>query len=428
MVKSQKLFYTGGGLPPNYSNYIIRHADQDAICSLINNDKFIFISAPRQIGKTSLLNRVSAELKRMGWLCPTIDLSTFRNLDEPTWYHCLGKQIVEGCKIENLQFSLENQQHFRSFLLDDIGLKKSAQSIKLALIFDEIDGLLDLNFREVFLSTLRDIYQIRYSYSGKFLAAFAGSIDPKVLIQGPTSPFNIADEISLNDFTPGESNKLTTNLGKLDVEVIGNVHDEIYQWASGQPHLTQRICEIIENMVRNKEITTITPEVVDNVIHSFILSPCALDSNVSHVQNEVTRLTSYPSDLWKKLVRGETVTSTSNGYYALALTGAVAEGKNGNVKIRNKIYISALKPILVSETNYLFKFGVSIKNVLGFARPIGNFFFDIFGRSVPKESLSPIILGWVIVIFIIIIAVGFVSVDTAVNAFKDAWRFFFPVK
>jgi adenylate cyclase len=72
-MKNQLIFYTGGGLFPDYPHYIVRRADQDAMRSL-NDGKFIFVNAPRQMGKTSLLNRIGAKLELQGWLCSSVDL------------------------------------------------------------------------------------------------------------------------------------------------------------------------------------------------------------------------------------------------------------------------------------------------------------------------------------------------------------------
>lgn len=341
-MRPEPIFSTGGALAPDYPHYVLRQADQDATLA-IEKGKLIYVIAPRQMGKTSLLRRLAVSLENQGWYCCFADLATLRNLERPRWFQHLGNMIASASEIDASPSRLEDQQDFRSFLLRDIGLGLSLNPIKIALFFDEVEGLLGLDFSDEFLMTLRDLYQQRDSYVGQLLIAFAGSADPETLVKDPIiSPFNVAEEIVVDDFTTAESMTLTSNLTDLGIPVVEAVHSHIYEWAAGQPHLTQRICEIIESWAKTQKITSVSIDVVDRSVHTGLLAPRNRDKNVKHVLGEIAELRSNPAELWQRLLRDEPVYSTEAGFYALFLTGAVAEAPDGRVKIRNPIYERAV--------------------------------------------------------------------------------------
>jgi hypothetical protein len=342
VMEPQRLFYSSGALMPDYPYYVQRQADRLALVAMRDN-KLVYTIAPRQMGKTSLLKRLALYSEEQGWTCCHIDLATFSNLEPPKWFQHLGERIGRACGKDTISSPLQDQQDFRTFLLYEIGLKQSHQPVSLFMFFDEVEGLLEFDFSDEFLMTLRELYQQRDSYSGnKLLIAFAGSVDPDTLVKNPDiSPFNIAEKIDLDDFSEVESLTLTSNLTKLQLRVAGEIHQHIYSWTSGQPYLTQRICEIIAGWAEGHEITEITTDSVDRAV-AVLLSPRTRDKNVKHVMNKIASLQSFAASMWRRLLASEPVCSTEAGFYALYLTGAVVEAPDERVKIRNRIYQQAL--------------------------------------------------------------------------------------
>lgn len=343
-MKSQLLFHTGGALPSDYLPYVVRQADQTA-SRAVARGRLVYTIAPRQMGKTSLLKRLAEGLKGRGWCCCFVDLATLKNIERVGWFRRLGETIARAVQMGTILSPLEDQQDFRTFLLDEVGLGRSFNPIRVALFFDEVEGLLGLDFSDEFLMTLRDMYQQRDTYPGQLLIAFAGSVDPETLVKDPTiSPFNVAEEITLNDFTTEESLGLTSNLTKVKdgICVDGAVHSQIYDWTAGQPYLTQRVCEIVEGWIETGKITSVSTDTVDEVVCKDLLAPRRLDKNIKHVLGETVNLKSLPAGLWNRLLAGEPVYSSEAGFYALYLTGAVAEAADGRVRIRNRIYERAL--------------------------------------------------------------------------------------
>lgn len=329
---TKSIFYTGGALLLDSPCYIERQADQRVI-HLVKNEKLIYIRGTRQMGKTSLLKRLSSHLEKQGWLSCIINCAKFKRFG---WFQELGKLIAPD-ELDKNCTPLKSPQDFQMFLFYKVGLKDPHNSIKLSLFFDEVEGLLKLDSSDEFLMTLRDMYQFREPYKDKFRMGFAGTADPQMLIKNPAlSPFNTVQEIKLDDFTDTECRTLTEHLTELGVPIVDNVHTHIYAWTSGHPHLTQRICEIIEDRVKEQILSKISPDIMDEVIQTEIIAKD--DSNIKHVRKEVARLESDPDKLWKRLLAGEIVDSTAIGSYSLDLTGAVKKSPDGHFEIRNQLY------------------------------------------------------------------------------------------
>lgn len=342
-MDQERLFYTGGAIPPIHSCYVERMADYE-VAQILQNNGIVYIIAPRQMGKTSLLIRLQAKLKLRGWSCCRVDLATLKGLGQQKWFQKLGSRIGQACGIAEMPVRIEDQQDFRDFLLDTIGLAQPNTNIKLALLLDEAEGLLGLEHSDAFLMTLRDLYQSRYDYPGQLLLMFTGAIDPDVLVKDPTiSPFNVAHEVALTDFGADESEALSLRLGDLGLPVEKEVHQRIHFWTSGQPYLTQRLCQTVESWVESRNLTTVTPSVIDDAVHQGLLHPEHEDKNIKHVKSSIGRLSPHASALWLRLRSEQSVSSSEPGYYALYLTGVAIRDREGQVRIRNRVYSEALK-------------------------------------------------------------------------------------
>lgn len=340
-MNKKPVFYTGGAIPPDHPCYVERMADRE-VTRILQNDGIAYIIAPRQMGKTSLLIRLEARLKLRGWSCCRVDLATLKGLSQQKWFQDLGRRIARACDID-MQARIEDQQDFRDFLLDTIGLARSSANVKLALLLDEVEGLLGLDHSDPFLMTLRDLYQSRYDYPGQLVLMFTGAVDPNVLVKNPTiSPFNVAHEVALADFNADEGEALTLRLRNLGVSVEKDVDQRVYSWTSGQPYLTQRLCEIVETWVESQNLAEVTPSIIDDAVHQGLLHPEHEDKNIKHVKSSIGRLSSHASALWLRLRSGQSVFSTEPGYYALYLTGVVTRDREGQVRIRNRVYEEAL--------------------------------------------------------------------------------------
>jgi hypothetical protein len=291
------------------------------------------------MGKTSLLNHLLPEIRTAGWKCARIDLANFTGLKKRTWFARIGDELGErlGCKP---QHRVRDALDFKSYLKDQV-LVPSSSELRLALFFDEIGGLISYSFSESFLAVLRALYNERDDYSPHcLLVGFAGAVDHRSLIKDPyQSPFNVARNITLDDFTPKESRNLTSHLDNGSHVPLGDgVHECIYDWTSGHPYLTQFVCQRLEERAFLGRLEAITCAEVDRVVKETILGPQSEDLNVDHVRSQVDGLGGVPASLWQRVISGKTVNALDEGYPTLYLTGAVTAREDGSVVIRNRIY------------------------------------------------------------------------------------------
>jgi hypothetical protein len=335
------LFQAGGALPADHPSYVERSADRQTVQEA-QRGNYLCITAPRQVGKTSLLNRLAAQVDQWGWRCCRIDLTKFLNFEKAEWFEKLGRKLGQELRCAP-ERPLQNQIDLEEFLLRQFGLAHERRA-RLALAFDEIGALRDCSFSDEFLGTLRALYNHRDGYPGRLVIAFAGAVDTDTLVSNPDiSPFNVSTKIQLDDFTPEETRQLTCRLDDLGVIVEDAVHDCIYEWTSGQPYLTQFVCKTLGDWVGSGRISTISPDGVKQVVQESLCCPRPRDNNLGHIRRAIRDLREPAASLWNRLIAGEVVSAHEPGYYALYLTGAVTDTPYGDVRIRNRIYQQALQ-------------------------------------------------------------------------------------
>lgn len=344
------IFVAGGALPARHPTYVERQADQDALRAALNAE-YLHIIAPRQIGKTSLLKRLAAMLQEIGWRCAYVDLSTLMDFPKAAWYAEIGRILASSLTPGYIP-TITNQVDLRYYLLDQALPWSNSQRL-VALFFDEVEGASKAHdtdgtvFSDTFLMTLRNLYIQRDSYQGSIVVALAGATNPSELVKDPNiSPFNVGQEIELDDFSSNEIRGLTGRLTELGLPVEEDAHSAIYAWTKGHPYLTQRLCIELETGVHRGAISAITSDAVTQVVEKIFLNPSnplQRDKNLRHVAKMIQGLTTPAAQIWNRLCSGQSPSLTELSdfaYVELYLTGAV-KTQAGHLMIRNRIYEKA---------------------------------------------------------------------------------------
>ncbi len=278
-----KFFNTAGLCTPD-KHYMVdplkRLTDME---SLIDNELYFMIHAPRQSGKTTYLHALTQKLNRDGkYIGVVVSFEeagyksiTVKEANEALIdcvYRAALKQIPASerpkkGKARNLKVYLEEWCE--------------NQVKPIVLLIDEIDALLD-DVLVAMLRQLRDGYQSRPKHfpSSIALVGLRDIRDYRAQAKegrkslGTASPFNIkSDSLVLNDFKKEEVFELldqhTRATGQ---EFPSAAKEEIYRLANGQPWLTNALArQIVEKILKNDYSQKITLEIVTEAKKELIL-------------------------------------------------------------------------------------------------------------------------------------------------------------
>jgi WD40 repeat protein len=342
-------FVAGGNVQAGDGYYISREADGQLL-ELCKTSKFANVLAPRQLGKTSLVNHTAECLFEQGIQFVIIDLSPLgkRSTEEIVWYGNLLHEIGEQLEI-NFDFDEWKKKY------DDLGATKMLElflrdlvlsQIKepVVIFLDEIDSTINLTFKDDFFAAIRHFYQLRTQHPEFHRLSFVliGVATPSDLISDTArTPFNLGERVSIKDFSLEEALPLAKGF-ELPDEHAREVLGWVMKWTNGHPYLTMRLCKIV---AEKKRQSWTAGEINKLVEFTFLGEEGVKDNNIQFVSKMLLEripaevepgelLVNY-QDVW----RGKSVTDNEYSIIKshLKLSGIVHE-VNGFLKVRNEIY------------------------------------------------------------------------------------------
>lgn len=347
-MHASPFFQAGGTVSSTSVCYITRVCDKSALETIFSR-RYLTILGPRQVGKTSLLFKLQAILKRRSIPCAVVDLSTLQDGEKSEiasrWYNLLAAQLHHQFRESEAEIYQENMVYdlpsFVSFLNSFevvSGPKKRA-----VIMFDEAAAV-PVALKSQFFSRLRALFNNRPNPKAeaatRFDFVFAGAFYPSALVTETTvSPFNISNEVRVPDFQRHEVDILFQGLAPLGLEQ--EAADEIWKAAGGHPFLTQKMCQ---NLAHNCQGIITLGDVQDQ--KNDILQHDA------HLQNVVRRLDESPAEvelIRRVIVKREKVRVNPNVNAVAAqleMIGALTVGPDGFARVRNGIYGSLLRSYL----------------------------------------------------------------------------------
>jgi len=341
-----RVFQAGGAIPPDSPTYVERDADK-LVLLRVQQMEYVHIVVARQMGKTCLLYRLASRLPPDQYQPVWVDLAGIAGLEMSRWYEAVGEEIGRRLTPASMP-RLSDQKDLQDYLLNL--MQAIAGTRNVVVILDEIDSTRGLHFSDGFFSALRTLYNRRVEEPSLRHLTFimVGATDPRRLIKDPNlSPFNVGEEVRLEEFTAEETRRLTDNLSLVGIEADEATHARIYWWTSGQPYLTQRVCATLEDWHTLRGLKRATPELVDRAVEEAILSPEANDSNIAHIKARLELAPGARAYL-QRIFEGEVIPFEPNGAVngrlaELYLIGVVKKGPEGNTVVRNRIYEETLR-------------------------------------------------------------------------------------
>jgi tetratricopeptide (TPR) repeat protein len=235
--------------------YVKRNADNQILKIIREMLRPGYVSVARQMGKTNLLQNAKRELNDDKYHTIYIDLSSSKFESSRQYFHYIVDTIIEvnydilrsaaaiiGERRKNSSVSaaVEHDRELRAILKSLPG--------NLVIILDEVDALAKASFSDEIFAQIRSTYFMRETHEilERLTYILSGVIEPTKLIKNKeNSPFNIAEQIYLDDFSYDEFTEFIDN-SKLDIN--DSLRDEIYSWTNGNPRITFEICSALEDI------------------------------------------------------------------------------------------------------------------------------------------------------------------------------------
>jgi hypothetical protein len=331
-------FITQGPVDPESSLFVGRRAELNRIANWVKVNSCVgCVAGARQTGKTTLLQRACREYG-CRYTFVAVDLQAIEGAGVSECLTYIASEIAEcvpGASGRTLSEPASSQT-FLSFLRE---VAASTSAVRIAITLDEFGALPDD-------TAVKLAHTIRAAFTNRNLKVelkrycfiLAGALDLRRIIAGRNSPLkNVTQSIYVPDFTLAEVADLLRAAGFPEPEAYS---EDICTWTNGHPYWTQllasRIADSDGTLRPRGRAETITEELL-----------ATEDTNIPHLLHALED--GHALDVLRGLLKGESVVfSRSDPSIAeLELIGAV-RNENGNCRIRNRIYETALSRALRS--------------------------------------------------------------------------------
>lgn len=342
--KKSDFFVVGGPLKAKALSYVERPADNELFDRAMAS-KFAYVLTCRQMGKSSLMNRTAQRLKENGVRTTRIDLTRIGTVQIETWYLGLLAELTRQLRLStdpetwwNKHAWLGPVQRFTTFLREVVLAEIEEQVV---IFIDEIDTTLKLNFSDDFFAAIRAIYNARDEEPilDRLNFILLGVASPPDLIKdNARTPFNIGEEVILQDFSPTDAAVLQDGLEVAHPGQGQAIFAHVYEWTHGHPYLTQRLCKEISEAKQkswtNKEI--------DQLVEKFFLSEKSRkEANLQFIQNKILNHPQRRQLLqeYRKIYNGKKIKDNAQSplHNQLKLAGLI-KTEDGYLQVRNQIY------------------------------------------------------------------------------------------
>lgn len=346
IANSSGFYVVGGTMGPDSQSYVVRDADEELYQGLLANE-FCHVLTSRQMGKSSLMLRTAARLRKAGIGVAALDLTGIgTNLTPEQWYSGLIVQMADRLDMETelLDFWWDNvalgpMQRWISAMRKVVLPLRAG---RLAIFVDEIDAVASLNFStDEFFAGIRECYNLRNEDAdiNRLTFCLLGVVNPTDLIRDTrTTPFNVGRRIELTDFQEAEALRLASGLGRSDAENHAMLRRILY-WTNGHPYLTQRLCQAVAESGGRADIGNID----ESIERMFVSKQAqAYDDNLIFVRERLLRSDADVTallNLYARVRRRKKVADDdAQPLVSMLRLSGVTRPEGGVLRVSNRIY------------------------------------------------------------------------------------------
>ncbi|MDI6793950.1 MAG: AAA-like domain-containing protein [bacterium] len=338
----------------------------------IDQGRYFTIFAPRQMGKTTFLEEVVSNINQDDYyLGINIDFERYRPFSEEKFYTTLHREFCKAISTRlsdincpsgesiSREISEEKVIDNDTFFLFVEKLGGLIPDKKLVLLIDEFDAV-SIEITGNFLYTLRDMYlkRRREKAFSIYSIGLVGVKNIRELNFGSTSPFNIATQVKLENFTIEQCYELINQyIEETGQEFKEETIEKIYFETGGHPFLVNRLCAIlVEDVVRDK--TKPLPHkdlqsALDTLLKEHNTNFDSLKNNARKYEEAVKDILFTSKDIEYR--------PHSEANEKLIMYGIIKED-NGQCEISNPVYKKVLLQYFSPErieSEYLFPNGIT---------------------------------------------------------------------
>jgi hypothetical protein len=310
----------------------------DKVINGIIRGDYWAVLGPRQIGKTTFLNQVRHAFTNAYYIYCNFSMN---HPDESDFYRWLMEEFFNAVPSKERNPAsqkwkdnpgVEFFNFLKKFTPDD-------DSKMIILLFDNIDRL---PFLKTFLHLWRIVFHERYHKKvlSRYAVIITGSLDLIAQTIGSTSPFNIAENLYLEDFSHDDSERLIQQpLTQLNLKIKKEAKEKLMVLLSGHPQMMQHACYILTGNAIDSN-RTITAEDIDKAAESLLEINSTLEILRQDLKNNDQLET-----LLNQLIDGQEKKYYLNKEFSLSGAGPIVERKS-YCAIRNKLYEKLVKNML----------------------------------------------------------------------------------
>jgi len=258
--------FCAGGPIPKKGYYVLRDRPEiEEIMDKVEKGRYFVIYAPRQVGKTSLIQEVVQKLADDSEYLPLyLTFQDFgRRMNEEEFYRQLARILLREISValkgkrdkENYRLEVEIGECRSDWLFTEF-LETLHKQIPyhLCLFIDEFEDI-PPDVLDGFLRTLRGIYLRKQRDESYNILHSMGVIGVRSINQmtfaRTSSPFNIHESISISNFTTEQVRELlmqySSETGEIfSREVMGFIADK----TDGQPYLVNLVAKILTTEIK----------------------------------------------------------------------------------------------------------------------------------------------------------------------------------
>lgn len=344
MIRKIPYEYKGPLEPIKHERVCISRTDQvNEVIAGIETGEYWTILGPRQIGKTTFLRQIQEAYKDAYYIYFNlqIELKT-----EENFYQWLIEEFEEAIPAEDIPAKEENHHEPARKFFNFLKRFKPTQDKKIILLLDEIEGS---PYLKDFLNIWMTVYHKRYNIKAleKYCVVIAGSVDLIGLTMGPKSPFSIAKNLYMKDFSHEESGKLIDRpFAEMGINITPGAKEKLIFDISGHPQMLQQTCSILADLALHQGKNTIEENTIDDAINILLKNNDTIDilrndlkgnTNLGYLASDILNGKKEKFHLYKEL--------------AISGAGCIVEDPNSFCAIRNKIYEMFIKDFIDFQGN-----------------------------------------------------------------------------